>query len=58
MKSRVPKTKDESKTKQLKNPRRRAVCEASLSRELKHGEDEPPDPQGACAPETEVQGSE
>jgi hypothetical protein len=58
MKSRVPKTKNESAAKRLKNPRRRAECEVSLSRKLKHGEDEPPDPQGACAPETEVQGSE
>jgi hypothetical protein len=52
------KPKGISKAKDLKNQRRRAECEASLSQKLPHGNDEPPDPQGACAPETTVQGSE
>lgn len=56
MKSRSTRPKAESK--QLKNPRRRAECDASLSRKLKHGKEEPPADRGACEPETAVQGSE
>jgi hypothetical protein len=47
-----------SRAKNLKNSRRRDKCETSLSRKLPHGEEKPPDPQGACARDTTVQGSE
>jgi hypothetical protein len=44
--------------KHLKDPRRRANCETSLSSKLPHGKNEPAGPRGACAPEASVQGSE
>jgi hypothetical protein len=58
MKPRHEKKAQPRRTEALKNPRRETECEASLSRELPRGKDEPAGPRGACAPETTVQGSE
>jgi len=59
MKPRHEKNDDSPRSTHLKNPRRQRSCETNLSNELKPGEkDLPHDPQGACAPETTVQGSE